>query len=441
MLLTAHRIEFKEYSSQLRKHHVPFREVNGWLECGKVIMGGGWELYLTSKTIKTPILLDKVLPTLIHLKVPFKIIKDQELNYKLNGALLGDDLLGKVICIYPQTDELAITVANALLPLTNMHRGPKVNNAIRLGQILYAAFNGEGTRFSQKSPFKIEKEFLPPKRKALSGKGFVLYESLQTTFKGDVYKAINLRRLSCTWCLIKRGNASAVEDQVGRDIMQRLLWEKRVIEDLTDKIPVPRIIDLYEEYEDYYLVMEYVEGELLRTRVETLFRGKTWNNLTNKNKFTLLSYYLEILSIVQTIHELGYVHRDLTDTNFKFSKDDKLYILDFEISYSFTSKQPSPAFIMGTPGYVSPEQMDYAEPKKTEDVYSLGAILLFMITGVTPRVLFNNSKRNVKQELIKLIKERYLVEIAFQCLDRSFIARPTIQSISSEISKIRSLFD
>jgi serine/threonine protein kinase len=139
---------------------------------------------------------------------------------------------------------------------------------------------------------------------------------------------------------------------------------------------VGRMFDLGKEKESYYITMEYVPGQDLRGLIRQSGR------LTIE---TAISIAAQVCEGLAEAHKLGIIHRDLKPGNIMVDNDGNVRIMDFGIARSIESKGITGAgVIMGTPEYMSPEQVEGREVDQRSDVYSLGIILYEMITGQVP---------------------------------------------------------
>jgi serine/threonine protein kinase/Tfp pilus assembly protein PilF len=131
-----------------------------------------------------------------------------------------------------------------------------------------------------------------------------------------------------------------------------------------------------DENDTYYITMEYVSGEDLKNlirRVGQLTIGKA------------VSIANQICEGLAEAHRLGIIHRDLKPHNVMIDRDGHVRIMDFGIARSLSSKGlTDPHAIIGTPDYMSPEQMESKETDHRTDIYSLGVILYEMLTGHLP---------------------------------------------------------
>jgi serine/threonine protein kinase len=133
---------------------------------------------------------------------------------------------------------------------------------------------------------------------------------------------------------------------------------------------------LDEEKGIHFITMEYVSGEDLKSlirRVKQLTVG------------TAISIAEEVCEGLSEAHRLGVVHRDLKPSNIMIDKEGKARIMDFGIARAIRAKRITGTGVMiGTPEYMSPEQVEGKEVDHQADIYSLGIILYEMLTGRLP---------------------------------------------------------
>jgi serine/threonine protein kinase/Tfp pilus assembly protein PilF len=137
-----------------------------------------------------------------------------------------------------------------------------------------------------------------------------------------------------------------------------------------------RMYDLGREEGAFYITMEYVPGEDLKNfihRVGALPVGKA------------VSVARQVCEGLAEAHRLGVIHRDLKPQNIMIDRDGNARIMDFGIARSVKAKSITGANVMiGTPEYMSPEQVDGKEADTRSDIYSLGIVLFEMLTGRLP---------------------------------------------------------
>ena len=148
---------------------------------------------------------------------------------------------------------------------------------------------------------------------------------------------------------------------------------------LARRIRHPRVcqmFDLNQERGTYYIAMEYVSGEDLKSflrRSKELAVG------------TAIAIARQVCEGLAEAHKSGVVHRDLKPSNIMIDREGNARIMDFGIARSLEAKRITGAGVMiGTPEYMSPEQVEGKETDRRSDIYSLGVILFEMVTGRLP---------------------------------------------------------
>jgi eukaryotic-like serine/threonine-protein kinase len=194
----------------------------------------------------------------------------------------------------------------------------------------------------------------------------------------------------------------ARDSRLGRSVAVKVLPE-RLVEDpealsrfereakAIAALSHPNILALHDvgrEGRVAYAVMELLEGETLR---EELMSGAIAPRRA-------VGYGVQIANGLAAAHEKGIVHRDLKPDNLFVTRDDRVKVLDFGLAKpgaapsEATSKTQSPTVsgytepgtVMGTVGYMSPEQVRGLVVDHRSDIFSLGAVLYEMLTGLPP---------------------------------------------------------
>jgi serine/threonine protein kinase len=438
----AFTVHLINYAPILKSAGIKFKEDEKTLMIGKPSADAGYVILISSRTLDAPKLLQNVLPILKKSRAAYRIIKSQQDQYRLNAGAFGDEEAGKVVTIFPNDLSEANELLLQLKPVTDKYKGPDIINAQRLSEVIYIqkVYKKGSNDFVLEAPdlkhfpFEFPKHYKKRKsRLNLIGNAYLPIQLLRTSTKGNIYKAINLKRLRFDWCLIKQGNPVALDDHFDRDMKDRLQWQKEVHELLRGKVYTPDVIDHFSSGDHHYLVFNFADGDSLGNIVREALSGKQWIELNKAVQRQLLGYFIQAAALVKKIHAAGFVHRDVTDSNFIVLEDEQLCIIDFELSYSLIKCEPNPPFLLGTFGYVAPEQIQHAVPDYKEDVYSLGALLCFVLTACKTWEFIVPNHQQLKAKLFRLTAEKELTDLIMKCLSYSRSERPSVETIITTV--------
>jgi serine/threonine-protein kinase len=175
------------------------------------------------------------------------------------------------------------------------------------------------------------------------------------------------------------------------EIRERFLREARITGQLAHR-NVVTLYDLGEEHGRMFIVMELLKGLPLADYLQTP-AGQT---LDGK-----LDIMVQVCAGLQGAHSRGVIHRDLKPSNLFILEDGTLKILDFGVARLASSNLTASGFLIGTPEYMSPEQTQGRTVDQRSDIFSLGAVFYFMLTG---RSAF--ASRDLRQMLNAIINEQ-----------------------------------
>ena len=167
---------------------------------------------------------------------------------------------------------------------------------------------------------------------------------------------------------------------MARELFQR---EAKTLGRIGNHPQIPRLLDYFEDRQQFYLIQEFVKGNNLQQEVKK-------NGVLNEEKTRQV--LKEILIILRDIHLQKVIHRDIKPANIiRREIDDKLVLIDFGVVKnqidSIGAGSPDSAltaFAVGTPGFAPPEQLAM-RPVYASDVYALGVTCMYLMSGKSPK--------------------------------------------------------
>ncbi len=185
-------------------------------------------------------------------------------------------------------------------------------------------------------------------------------------------------------CVVKKLKTQST-DSLNLQIARRLFdTEAQVLHRLGNHNQIPQLLAYLEENQEFYLVQEFIVGHDL---YQELTPGE------KKDEQQVIALLIEILQILDFVHQQQVIHRDINPGNIlRREEDNKLVLIDFgavkQISTQIFNPQGTTksTVVIGTPGYIPAEQAQGA-PKFNSDIYALGIIGIQALTGLAPEEL------------------------------------------------------
>jgi serine/threonine-protein kinase len=151
-------------------------------------------------------------------------------------------------------------------------------------------------------------------------------------------------------------------------------------QEIGQELDHPGVVKTYggEDRSRLYMVIEWVDGRLLRA-ILNQERRLPIERATN--------LALQICDALDTMHKHGVVHRDLKPENIMVDDQDRIKLIDFGIAMKEDARRLTfvdMSATLGTPDYISPEQVKGQRGDQRSDIYSLGVMLYEMLTGDPP---------------------------------------------------------
>ncbi len=252
-----------------------------------------------------------------------------------------------------------------------------------------------------------------PKRGDLFAGRYEIIENLGQGGMGSAYRVVDLHLDEEVTLKVLNPEIAANQTTI-----ERFKTEMRLARKVSHK-NVCKMFDLGNEKGMFYFTMEYVPGQNLKGLI------RQTGQLAAGTAVSLAKQVCEGLS---EAHRAGIIHRDLKPSNIMIDREGLVRIVDFGIARSIEAQGiTETGVIVGSSGYMSPEQTEYKEIDLRSDIYALGVILYEMVTGRLPYEGETPIKIAVKQKTenppsVRSINPRIsegLDRIILKCLEKA----------------------
>ena len=419
----------------------------------------GWKLHVSAGLWSAEAVLRRALPVLLTEPVCLKVAASPTILAGLNDGTSGSlSQIGKFITIYPADDEQAVRLAVALDEQTRGLSGPRIpsDRPLRRGSVVHYRYGGFDGMFIQTPIGEIlpavrtpTGELVPdvrstayqppswatdpfaaagvvedrPAPRRVIGDRYAIAVPLHHSPRGAVHLALDVA--TPAKCVLKQACAGAQPAPDGSDARDRLRREASILEFFAPDDRVPKVLQLIEQDDDLFLVIEDIDGVTLEEYV-----AKEARKGVSLPTARIVDFGVQLAAMLRKMHAAGYVYRDLKPTNVIVAPNGRLRFIDFEMARELDDENiPIPGagrFGVGTRGYMSPQQARGETPSISDDVYSLGALLLLMATGAEPSRA-PNPFALLERPISKLNPRTHpaIAEIIRRCLDPELTARPS----------------
>ncbi|MFH8411014.1 class IV lanthionine synthetase LanL [Streptomyces sp. NPDC018019] len=369
----------------------------------------GWKLHVSSRAADLPALAELVVPVLLRERCHFKLAASQHRLARINEGWESPAAVGKAVTVYPDGHRVR-ALGLHLADLLRGRPGPRILSDRRVAPdapvyyrygpftarwipdrrgVLSVGIPGpDGTVFKgaatleYRSPGWASDPFAPdggsdghPSGEAakMVGDRYRPVAGIYRSAKGNVFRAVDLG--TGRTVVIKQARALVAEDADGFDTRTRLRNERRVLEHCRGIPGVPVCLDHFAHGEDEFLVTSEVGEHNL------LF----WVIQSGGRLPRLRRIVAELAATVRALHDAGVVMRDISARNVVLGAD-RAHLVDFGISALDGLHLPG-----ATRGYAPLRQLAGEPPRREDDCYALGMVVVHAATGMTPLTAVRNS--------------------------------------------------
>ncbi len=385
----------------------------------------GWTYFIPSEQYVTPdqgwkvhisVDLPVVAPTIALIgdrlcreKVYWKTCPSLDAARRLCSVPTPLSQVGKLITIYPRDEHHTQQLLSWLYPLLRGLPGPVIPSDIQFRQdapifLRYGSFKRNqmyDLKTAVKTPYLVrpDGQRVPDSRTVgtshpvwqplpnflaanpssaqneqqnpgdgLFGREIYVISALRQSAKGGVY----LCEYKGQPAVLKEGRHGTTPDMQGRDSVARIQNEYACLQQLRPTQIAPEPYELFREENNVYILMEYIEGQSLRTTVES------WNYFGQDDPTPIRNVCDNLIRMVGTAHKQRVRIRDLTPNNIMMTASG-CRLVDLELGFLIDGDEHP--FHGQTFGYVPSGHETTPRVAKAYDYYALGKVLLFILLG------------------------------------------------------------
>jgi serine/threonine-protein kinase len=206
---------------------------------------------------------------------------------------------------------------------------------------------------------------------------------------GTTFLAKDTKRPGNPLCVVKQFTPASTDPAI-LTILKKLFDQEAVtLETLGKHEQIPQLLAHIEEYQKFYIIQEYIEGNDLS---DELISGQ------KMSESDVIKLLIEILEVLEFVHKYKVIHRDIKPDNIRRRQlDNTIFLIDFgavkEVRTQVVNSQGqiTSTVIIGTPGYMPLEQQR-GKPQLSSDVYAVGIIAIQALTGLLPDKLEEDTR-------------------------------------------------
>lgn len=306
----------------------------------------GVKIHLSASITNAIKIVKRCIPYLIEKGIIFKVVSELRAFELQNRGLFGFSQIGKLITIYPCCNSQLNECLEIMNLLTKDINSPLIPSdfSYKKSTVVYYRYGAFKTIYnSQRNKTLLtlpSGEVIVDKRNKIVPQGvdipindyyyprldeipkrYLIFSVLRKRGKGGVFKVLDTEEK--VFKILKEGSYLGELEQTGVDGLDRVYWEKEVLEDMNDEPRVPKIYDAFYVETSFFIVQEFFEGETLES-------------LCNKGGITeikALNITMKLSEVVKEIHyNYGYIIRDLSFNNIMIDSYDQVKLIDFEFA-------------------------------------------------------------------------------------------------------------
>lgn len=433
-----------------------------WFYCSSTantVPSQGWKIHVSATPANAREVLERVLAVLFRRgQVNFKFALDLGTLFLLNSKNWSRGASGKFITIYPPDNSYFLDLIEELRIATEGLRGPYILSDRRYKDsgVIFYRYGGMQLRHTlnvkgEKTPVLIgpDGSEVPDLRLpypvtpdwatdvllceesqgdgcSLGAGRYVIEDVFGFSNAGGVYRARDLQTGKQVVIKEARPCVSAAGD--GCDAVDLLKKEYRLLERVMDARIAPQPVQLFQEWEHWFLVEEHIDGISMASHSalhNVLLRTRPADHNYKEWYETFRVLCASLTRIMDVLHQRNIVFGDLSTSNLIVLKENpELKLIDFEGAYEIGVDRPTALY---TPGFASGDRLAGAKPCFADDHYAMGAVLLAYLFPLSGLFQLN---ADAKHEVMASIQcdarlPRSIAAMVLDLMDPDPLRRPT----------------
>ena len=384
-----------------------------WFHCGgphNTMPQQGWKIHVSATPSNAREVLGRVLDVLFQrCDTDFKFALDLSTLFLLNGKRWSRGGSGKFITIYPPDNRIFVKLLEQLDAATAGMRGPYVlsDHRYKQSEVVFYRFGGmrlyevlavdgektpmlvspDGNEVPDERlaypvtpswatrPLPVETEQNPDEPPGLKNGRYQIEDVLSFSNSGGVYLGRDTE--TGTKVVIKEARPCVNAMFDGYDAVEMLKKEYRILGHIAGACIAPQPVDLFRDWEHWFLVEEFVEGTTLRAhsaRHNVLLRTRPEPEHFEAWYQGFRKVVIDLVRAVSMLHSRNVIFGDLSTNNIMVLNDGTgLKLIDFEGACELGTDPPTTLY---TPGFASEKRLMGASASFDDDWYSVGAVIL-----------------------------------------------------------------
>ncbi|HEU0055505.1 MAG TPA: class III lanthionine synthetase LanKC [Longimicrobium sp.] len=444
-----------------------------WTQClvpGTDFLKQGWKIHLSSTPENARELLRRVVPLLDERRVPFKFVSDPAMHAMSLSKTWPREAAGKFMTIYPSSDEAFKELVVELDARTRDLRGPYIlsdrpyadsrtvfyrygehiggNEVNAQGFFRHVIHSPTGDEMDDtRTPYyqrpawvddpyghRAVENVRETGRQVKLADRYRVIEALKFNSNGGIYLAEDERTGGLV--VVREARPLVGMWAPGMDAISMLQKEARILEKLSPLGLCPGFVDLFQQWEHWFLVQDRIDGHTMWQHAIAFYWGVR-SRPTPRESFRLLRRaILAVMDGMQAFHDKGVVLRDMTRTNVLMSPAGRPIFIDFEMAYEMDRDDPPvPGF---TPGFASNDQLLTRTPTPADDHFALGALILDMVTFMAPGLPLHRQgiMNALRRTLADLELPREIAEVVDGLMDQDASRRWTPDRVRAALTSV-----